>query len=289
MANITPVSNSDTQDSSSTIVSALLQILTRMNAPYTADDFTTLNEKFNLPYSKPPLVGYPTTKYMVIGRGAGSNVIGLDGILDTLKHNPTDSALFEHIPFIITPVTADLSAVERSKYRLRKLITVNGVNYFAYYAKVISFSDVVPQKWIVTIKDGVVVSQTPYSTNAGNLTPSPVDISNTVLNTAIGQHIEVLATATINLDATDIANIIDACNVIYKDPRYSTINEIGIVSGYDRDVTSTEGGVNATYTDLQCAQIQDFIRTEIPLRFLREYITIKYAITNSKPLAPVNI
>lgn len=279
----------ETIDSTSTIMSNLLQIMTRLNAPYTADDFTTLNEKFGLQYSKPPAVGYPVTKYMVIGRGAGNNVIGINGLLDVLKHNPTDAALFEHIPFIITPVGNDLTAVVRAKYRLRKLVTYGGVQYFAYYAKVISFNNITPEKWVVTIRDGEVVSQTPYVTNSGNLSPSSVDVSNTVLNTALGQHIDIQATATINLDATDIANITNACNIIYNDPRYAVINEIGIVSGYDKDVTSNVGNIAASYTDIQCAQILDFIRIEVPLRFLKDFITIKYAITNSKPLAPVNI
>ena len=86
---------------------------------------TSLNEKFDILSKVPVPAGvYPTLQYWAIGTG-GNNVIGNTTGFIYSEHTPLDGALFNHVPFIMRPVTDDLTALEKSKYRMRKLEIVN--------------------------------------------------------------------------------------------------------------------------------------------------------------------
>lgn len=98
---------------------------------------TSLNEKFDILSKVPVPAGvYPTLQYWAIGTG-GNNVIGNATGFSYSEHTPLDGALFNHVPFIMRPVTDDLTALEKSKYRMRKLEIVNDREYACYYLKVI--------------------------------------------------------------------------------------------------------------------------------------------------------
>jgi len=266
-----------------------LDILRALNLPFAVDQYTTLNEKFNVGNVSPPSSGYPVIQYLAIGRGGHQNVVGSGNntLTQPLFHGCTDSALFEQIPFVLAPVGNDLTTLQRANYRLRVPVTIGGNAYFAYYLKVISISGITPSSNIVTLSNGIVTTDTPFSTSIANLSPSPVNVSNTTINISTGQHLVTQAVLPITLNSTDITNINNAVNIIYGDPRYATISEVGIVGGFDISVTSSAGGSTVTYTDIQTAQIMAFVSTQLELQQNPSSITLQYAISNSAPYPPV--
>lgn len=69
--------------------------------------------------------------YFMAGNGAASTSV--PGKVYSAKNYETK--LYKPIPFRFVPVASDLSDTEKAQYRLRKIITLNGTDYVAYYAK----------------------------------------------------------------------------------------------------------------------------------------------------------
>ena len=263
-----------------------LDILRTLNLPFSIDQYSTLNEKFNIGNVNPPANEYPVLGYLAIGRGGHTNIVGSGNntLIELLQHSPTDAALFEHIPFQLVPTTNDLSVAERANYRIRLLLTINGIDYFAYYLKVITQSTISVDTQIIQIQNGQISSDTVYTPSATSLTPTPVNISNTNVNVVNGNHLVTQAILPITLNADDIASIVNACTIIYGSVSYATISEIGIVGGFDVNTTSNIGNVAASYTEIQTAQIMAFISVLHELQQQPTSITFQYAVSSSSPL-----
>jgi len=95
-----------------------------------------LNDLLGIPHSATNAAFESNTQkrscmYFMAGKGAAS--ISVPGKYYTAKNYETK--LYEPIPFRMVPVTNDLSAEDQEKYRLRKILTVNNIDYAAYYAK----------------------------------------------------------------------------------------------------------------------------------------------------------
>ena len=71
------------------------------------------------------------TAYFMAGDGAASTAV--PGKIYE-PHN-YETKLYHGIPFRLVPVANDLSAADQSQYRLRRVETHNGSDYYAYYAK----------------------------------------------------------------------------------------------------------------------------------------------------------
>lgn len=256
--------------------------------PYTAPAYSTINEKMAIQHGVAlPTDQAPEIKYMVIGRKGHKNVAGIadETITDTLHHRISDAVLFEHIPFVVRKTTDDLSAAERSKYRLRRLENFGGTNYYCYYALVVDVSSggdpVIEHIDMTGGAPGVV---TPFVPAAQQQNPVPVSMTNGVVNTSTGEHINVYTPLEVILDATAIANIIDACKIIYNDERYAVISEVGICSGLDKDVTSTAGGNTVTYTEALAMTMCHAISARANLQHNSSSVTLKYRLASSQPL-----
>ena len=80
-----------------------------------------------------------SVNYFMVGNGAASTET--PGKFYSAKNYETK--LYSAIPFRMVPVASDLSAAEQEQYRLRKIVSVNGVDYAAYYAKKFEPSSVI--------------------------------------------------------------------------------------------------------------------------------------------------
>jgi len=268
-----------------TIFAAALEASRRPGATFIPMAYSTLNEYFAVEHGTAlPAGEQPEVQYLAIGRGGHQNVIGGNGdsLTDILQHRINNARLFEHLPFVLRPVNADLSAAERAKYRIRRLETYDGQQYFAYYLLKISTGSADATAEMITIEAGET-TRTEYVPTASQLSPTPVSMVNGVVNQATGQHIAVTTPFPIELTASDIANILEAANIIYSDSRYAVISELGIVSGIDDTVTSTAGSVSVTYTEAKAAQIHTHIATNIPLLQQQDGVTMNFRIGTSLP------
>ena len=108
-----------------------------LNADYTPLSNTTLNQKFNIEgdYNK---TGNPSINMVVLGM-LPVDYIDSGGTTNHLsvKHSALDATVYEPLPFIIRPLTSDLSGGDRSRYRLREVKVVGGVPSAVYYGKML--------------------------------------------------------------------------------------------------------------------------------------------------------
>ena len=74
--------------------------------------------------------------YFMVGDGAKSPTVPNQ----VAKARNYETRLYNAIPFRFRKVTEDLSAEEQKKYRLKKQITIQGVDYYGYFAKKITFT-----------------------------------------------------------------------------------------------------------------------------------------------------
>lgn len=277
------------ENATPTIHFGRLEILRSFQRPFTVDQYSTLNEKFNIGQIAPPAEGYPVLKYLAIGRGGHGPVIGANNAVLTniLQHVATHGALFEHIPFRMVPANADIPALEREKYRLRVLETHGGTQYFAYYLKVLDTTTAVPETRVITMQNSEIISDVPYVPSITALSPTPVDISNELVNSASGRHLVIRSQIPITLGTADINNIVDACTIKYGNAKFATISELALVSGFDIQITSTLGGGSATHNEIRSGQIMSFMGDHIELQTRPSSITLQYLLYTSYPFPPV--
>lgn len=244
-----------------TVYSAHLNTCKLLNKPFTILPNSTLNQKFNLFANEVPNTNeYPTLGYIGIGnKGASYEVTSSGYVLTTpIPHLARDASLYNFIPFVIRDINNDLSTTERLKYRLRVPITIGSTQYVAYYLRALSLNSVVPGVELRNVNNGVITTNS-FTPTLSDLTPTPPDLSNVNLNNPNGDYLVSTAKVTFTLNQDDINNIMDACNLLYGDPRYAVINEIALCTGVDKILSGTFGSVTSNYTDVIASQVAAFI------------------------------
>jgi len=276
-------------DTVKTIYASNAEQLRDNHLPYRPLEFGTLNEKWGL-YTDvaTPEYAYPVISYIAAGRGGFRAIADTNGRLktDVASHEPTDAALFEHIPFIARPINDDLTAVEREGYAGRVLVNTGGVEQFLYYLKRVAVTPSTPAIDIQTIVDDVPVV-TPYQPTPGQLDPSIRALSNVELNVVSGSHISVQTPGVIPFNSVDVTEMVAACIALFGDASYANLSEVGMVSAIPTQVNSTLGGINITYTEAILAQIDLHIPTSVLLPIASSSgFDIEYSTGTVTPYTP---
>lgn len=250
-------------------------------------DHTTLNEKFGVfTDEKLGASERPAMQYYCIGNGGHKSMVGADGTQYTspLPHRASDAALYRHLPFVLRRVDNDLTVVERGRYGLRVLLSVNNINYWAYYLKRISLSNTAPAI-NHTIVDGVNKYTEPYVPNLANLSPTPPLMSNTGVITTSGDYLSTSSILTLIFSEQDVTELINACQILFDNEAYAVISEIGLVSGVDR-VLSVPGTGNTQFNmkEVIAAQINSFITTHHSVAFTNKGFTQDIELGATEPL-----
>lgn len=250
-------------------------------------EHTTLNEKFGV-FAEEELgtTERPAMQYYCIGNGGHKNMVGADGIPYTspLPHRASDAALYRHLPFVLRRTDNDLTVVDRTRYGLRVLLSIGGVNYWAYYLKRISLSNSAPAI-NHTIVDGANKHTEPYVPNLGNLNPTPPAMSNTGVITSSGDYLSTSSILTLIFSEQDVIELIDACRIMFDNEAYAVISEIGLTSGVDR-VLSVPGPGNTQFNmkEVIAAQINSFITTHHSVAFTNKGFTQDIELGATEPL-----
>ena len=232
-----------------------------MRRPFSVLPNSTLNQKFNLFKDELPASNeYPVLGYLGIGnKGATYEVTDTGFILTTpVRHLPRDASLYNFIPFLIRDINNDISSTERTKYRLRVPITIGNTTYVAYYLRALSLSNLVPSVELRNVDDENITTNS-FTPTQSDLAPNHPNLGNTNLNTANGDYLVATSKVNFVLNQSDIQEIMDACTILFGDPRYAVINEIAIVSGIDKILQGTFGGATSNYTEVVAAQCATFI------------------------------
>jgi hypothetical protein len=267
--------------STRTVYGVALQAIQHAGLPFVLEQNTTLNERFGvLSGVTPPKT--PSLAYFCIGKGGHQSTNGADGtpLTKSKTHKTTDAGLFSFLPFIIRPTSSDLSPVERAKYAMRVQQTFGGTNYFCYYLKRYDFSAATLTKRISTTTNGVT-SYATFTPSAGNLQPTATVLSANGVNPLAGQAVEVSSTSDMSLSGSEVQEIINAATIIYGDPAYAVISEIGICSGVDK-IIDLGGGV--TFNEAIAVQICTFINTIHILSATPEGVAGTLQLGSSEPI-----
>lgn len=269
-----------------TIYSSYNQTCISLNIPIDFTPLSTLNEKFNIATDKlVPPDQYPTIMYAVIGNGGHKMQVDVDGFYAPVptQHKSTDAALFNHLPFALKLPNEDFTTTQMGEYRLRVPVIYNNIQYIAYYAKVLDLSQTTPALTSKTINNGVTTLSA-FVPSVNNLAPVPVDMTTTAPNLVNDNFVSSIALAKLTLSADDIAEIINASEIIYGTSNKAIISEIGICSGYDVLNQSTVSGISTSYTEAARIQINTFNSTFYPLNFINSSLDITYNVGSTEPL-----
>lgn len=269
-----------------TIYAAHLSTCKAMGRPFTILPNSTLNQKFNLFKDEVPVPNeYPVVGYVGIGnKGATYEVTSSNYVLTSpVPHLASHASLYNFIPFVVRPIDDDLSTEERLKYRMRVPVTIEGEPHVAYYLRALTLADVIPGVELRNVFEGNI-STSSWTPALSALSPVHPDISNVNWNEANGDYLVSTAKVNLTLNREDITNILDACNLLYGDPRYAVINEIALCSGVDKVLQGTFGAVTSNYVETIATQVNAFIYQYHALTETTSEVVIRFDIGSSEPL-----
>lgn len=258
-----------------TLQGALIQVQQLLNKPTQPLLNTTLNQLLDIQH---PVVlsdsDVPVTKYWCVGVGnLEVNTVPTGGSSQQTRistrhkrHRPRDNALYDMVPFVLRRLDDDLPAIDRAKYRLRKLLTIGSVVYVAYYLKVFDITNTVPTLELMTVSAGTTTTTT-FTPSPSDLAPTPPTLSSQGNMLGTGDYVRATAKISLGFDAADVTEYLNAFNVLYGDISTSDISEIGICSGVDKIVQGTfNGAVSAGYTECVATRIMHFVNCYRPVK-----------------------
>lgn len=273
-----------------TQLSNYLQVAKFLATPFVQHENTTLNQKFDiLPNATVPAGSYPSLKCFTIGIGGHTYTMGPNEIplSQGVDHSSGDAGLYRHLPFVIRPVNDDLSTNERSRYCLRKMIDVDGKNYFAYYGKRLNLTGVQPRMTKRTIEDDQVVVEE-YHYTEQNLSPIPPEIPNTGAVSTSNEYLATTAIVPMPFNEQDVAELYNVAEVLFGDRRMAVISEFGFCTGHDTDVSvnTTSGPTN--FKEVVGCQIAAIISGHYELIFNSRGFDFSLEVGAVQPLLATN-
>lgn len=268
-----------------TVYGAALQTAQVLGVPPVIHPNTTLNEKFNI--NETATLGtneVPTMRYITIGIGGHRGNTGADGmfIIETLQHSASDAANYRTLPFVMRPLSSDLTSAEIERYGLRRIETHNGVPYAVYYLRRLDLDGVT-----ISLKKKVVSNGTETVTDfvpgKDVLDPAPPPTAPGA-NVVDGTYLYATAQIKIDFDAFDAQEILNAAKILYNDEKYAFISEIGFVTGVDRYLPTTGDGGTFNMKEVVAAQVFCHVSALQPIYNQRNGFEALYEVGISEPL-----
>lgn len=313
-----------------TVTGSALQTERGLGLKHNVPEYTTLNQAIsertivaNLPEALTkgmevlPAYNYETdtdkifTQYICIGNGGhrnvtdgsssdnagfvnGSNNNVVSAVPYTLPvpHLATDTGLYNMIPFLIRPVTDDLTISERRDYALRRTIEKDGVLYAAYFARKLDYERVTPVINITQVVDGesTVMEFVP---TINNLRPShPTEDTS-----YSADYANVSAAVKLIWTEDQIQDIKDACRILYGSENLAIISEIAVCSGVEKAVTQKYPNTGAqnpiqvaanTFFEAVACQVVMHISTYVPISFADREYSLELNLGATEPLFGVS-
>lgn len=247
-----------------TLYGAALLSAKTLGVPHVIVPKTTLNEKFEFAEALLPEPNvYPSVRYYAIGRGGHDYQKDAEGdsFNKIVDHDPTDAALYKHLPFVLRPVENDLTQAQREQYRGRIEVTLFGRRYYAYYLKVLDLGDDPVDMTVTVVVDGQEITK-PFIPDSSNLNPVPKTVpptGNIPSSTAYGSVVRPLS---IVFNEFDVSELLNAANIIFEGKiEKAIISEIALVSGVDTMLTGKTTSGNMQYKEVIGAQVNAFFST----------------------------
>lgn len=266
---------------------SLLQTDLLLGKPITYLPNSTLNEALQIAAGTLPEAGRtPTLNAYVIGRGGHRNELGADGfpLTSPIQHRPTDANCYIGMPFLIRPMTQDLSQAERNRYGLRVVMPIKGQNRITYWAKRIDLTGVTPKIYYNKVLDGSV-TRTEFFPDNSNLHPIAPAMPPVGTVTTSGDYLTTEAILSLDLNANDVAELINVAKIMHDDERYAIISEIGLVTSSLRLMSGQgAGNTEIQYTEMVQAQVACFMTGYYPVGFTNLGFNMKVALGATEPM-----
>lgn len=199
--------------------------------------------------------------YACIGIKGHRSVPDSQGIDVTLpvEHSPTDTGLYQIVPFVIKPLANDLSDTEREKFRLRKVLEIEGELYAAYYLKRLDIKNSETIILLNSVDEGEVISTT-WQPGINNLRPVHPDIG----YKNDGSFMTIVANIKFIFDEQDVEWYFEAMQLLYGSHHYG-ITEIGFCTGVDKKVTKEypKSGAQTPSTGIAGREVYESIATQV--------------------------
>lgn len=245
-----------------------IQVLQSNGYPFYVEDHTTLNQKHGILADVLPDEGkYPIINCFAIGKGGHLASSASDGTPTTVQitHDYSDPCLYDQIPFVIRDLDDDLSPSEREKYRHRVKKYVSGKDRWCYYLKTLEAgSGNIIMQHNVTV-DGIS-KPTEFVPTIENLSPVKPTINNIDVKETSKQTLTVTSVRGGRLNAAEIAEVRNACDIMFGDPNLAIISEVAIVSSVDKQVEiPLHDGTTAFMKEAITAQCYFFVKAKSEL------------------------
>lgn len=268
-----------------TLWGSYLQTCAHLKRPFQVFPYTTLNEKLQVQQNVALQSGQmPSLMTYAIGNGGHKAEI-LNGLakMSPLDHQADHAALYNQIPFVLRAVNDDLDANTRNLYAMRKEVTIDGRNYYAYYSKRLNLTDVTPGlKRTIKTDDGW--STTDYLTSAANLNPVPPSTALEGAYSTSGEYLSASAIITVPFVKRDVDELKNVARIMYGDEEHAVISEIAFCTGVDRmvNISTPTGQVN--WLEQIAVQIDTFAACYYQLVFESEGFNFSIEVGVSDPL-----
>ena len=206
-------------------------------------------------------------------------------VLNLRWHEPSNSALFEHIPFIVRPKANDLSDAQRANYRMRSLESYDGKDYWVYRLKCIPASAAT-----IDLKETSIVRGTnntiPFVADANDLAPVAPITRPAPPTPSTGKYLVAEAIIAVELTKSDIIEIREACRIIYGDVSYAELSEFALITGEDRNITGLGSKtLPVQYVEAIAAQCSSLVTSYYPLNSISAGLSISLSVGSSAPLS----
>lgn len=271
-------------------LSNYLQVTNFLGTPFVKEPNSTLNQKFDIqPNAILQPNARPTLKFFTIGIGGHSYTMGANNIplSNTIDHSSGDAGLYNHLPFVIRDIDDDLTAGQRAKYCLRKIIEVEGVNKVSYWGKRLNMTGVVPRMTKRTIVDDQVIVDA-YSYTEANLSPTPPEIPNTGAVTTSNEYLATTAIIAMPFTEEDVSEMYNVAETLFGDRRFAIISEFGFCTAVDADVSINTPAGAVNFTEVIGAQIAAHISGHYELVFNSKGFDFNLEVGAVQPLLATN-
>ena len=266
-----------------TVAGMSLSTCRDFGAPLPYDQNSLLNTLWNvLPNDRPAANVYPQRCGITIGNGGIIQSVGTGGVLLNTDgpRSRKFTNLYSPIPFIVRPLSSDLTPAQREKYSGRTVVQVTGISYAVYWVLNVDFSQALLSRQIQTIVNGKVTGAQDYTNQSTDLQPTMPVVSSANLNQVNNTYVTTTLPVPISLTASDCQEIVNACKILYGDQAYATIREMGVVAGVKKAITLSD---SSQFKELMVAQIVS-VHTGVKLDVNESGQDLTFTINGGSPM-----
>lgn len=241
---------------------------------YQPEAYKTINGKLDIAASLTLNSGeYPENKMMMIGN-KGMHTGTVNGSPETKAYEPSplNAVPFGPMPVAIRDINDGLTAAERERYRLRTVITLNGETKEAWYGLVVEGGTDDTAYYLQTWNG------TSWDEEEFEITDEMTDASEITSSSTVTKRIVKRARVNLVITAEDAANIIDAQEQITGSRNTAVIQELCLCSCFDREISSSAGGVTVNYTEAVKAQMMTWASFNHSLIYDGETLTFPISL-----------